>query len=185
MKKTNTRPTGFTSHKFIIIVFIVLVLGAICFIALHYYPRAKPSDTTTNGPTKEEVVLQEKTASQQKEAFLDKTANTTTPTPGLPPTSSNSVSAIASMTAAKQDQTVIILTKLQNVSAGTCTLTIKNGARSSTVSANVMYQPEFSSCSGFSVPVSSVGVGSWDITLTVSPSSGGASLEKTIKLQVT
>ena len=47
--------------------------------------------------------------------------------------------------------------------------------------AEIIYQPEYSTCAGFSVPISSVGNGSWDISLSVTPINGKSINKKMIK----
>lgn len=79
-------------------------------------------------------------------------------------------------------QAVTIHTKLAHASSGTCSLRIRNGEREQQQTAAIIYQPEFSSCAGFSVPVSPLGQGQWQIELTVT--TDGATLTKTITHKV-
>lgn len=79
-------------------------------------------------------------------------------------------------------QAVTIYTKLAHASSGTCSLRIRNGEREQQQTAAIIYQPEFSSCAGFSVPVTPLGQGQWQIELTVM--TDGATLTKTITHKV-
>lgn len=79
-------------------------------------------------------------------------------------------------------QAVTVYTKLAHASSGTCSLRIRNGEREQQQTAAIIYQPEFSSCAGFSVPVSPLGQGQWQIELTVT--TDGATLTKTITHKV-
>lgn len=90
------------------------------------------------------------------------------PTPA--PTAQDS-SAIT-LTATQEGQNVTVLTKLKDVADGTCKLTITSAGQTAERSAEVIYQSEFSTCAGFSVPTSAVPVGNWNITLAVTQSSG-------------
>lgn len=84
---------------------------------------------------------------------------------------------------ARQDsQQVIITTKLMGYSDGTCTLNVKNGAKTLSRTAKVMFQRDYSMCAGFSLPVSDVGAGIWDISLAVT--SGSSTQTKTLTLEV-
>jgi hypothetical protein len=73
---------------------------------------------------------------------------------------------------AQSGSSVTVLTKIQGVSGGSCTLFITNGNKTNEQTAQVIYQPEFSSCAGFTVPVSSLGAGMWNITVKVLPVTG-------------
>lgn len=79
-------------------------------------------------------------------------------------------------------QAVTVYTKLAHASSGTCSLRIRNGEREQQQTAAIIYQPEFSSCAGFSVPVAPLGQGQWQIELTVT--TDGATLTKTITHKV-
>ena len=79
-------------------------------------------------------------------------------------------------------QAVTVYTKLAHASSGTCSLRIRNGEREQQQTAAIIYQPEFSSCAGFSVPVSPLGQGQWQIELTIT--TDGATLTKTITHKV-
>lgn len=65
------------------------------------------------------------------------------------------------------DETVVVSTRLGTIPDGTCTLTVKNGEKQDVQTADVIYQPMYSTCAGFSVPVSKLGNGTWDLVLEV------------------
>ena len=114
---------------------------------------------------------------QKKQDFIeDKSPQQTTPT-----TPQDTNTAIT-LNASQDSTSVTVLSKL-SISSGTCNLVIKNGDKTFQDSAPIIYQPEFSSCAGFSVATSKLGVGSWDISITAVPESG-ESLTKTITLDV-
>ena len=93
-----------------------------------------------------------------------------------------SANDIALSTHRETDKSVTIITKLQNYSDGTCDLTIKNGSKTQTQTAPIIYQVDFSTCAGFNIPESSVGVGTWQISLSVT--SKGKVYTKTISVEV-
>lgn len=80
------------------------------------------------------------------------------------------------------DNTVTVIAKLAGYGSGTCKLSVSNGTHSITQQADVIYQPEYSSCAGFSVPVDQLGTGTWDITVSIITDAGTGS--KTISLGV-
>lgn len=95
-----------------------------------------------------------------------------------PPTTDSGIT----ITPSRSGSQVVITTKLVGYSDGTCNVTITNGDKSTTQTAKVIYAPDFSTCAGFSVPVSSLGDGTWKITLSVS--SGGNDTSKTVTYEV-
>ncbi len=99
-------------------------------------------------------------------------------TPGstyTPPTTSNNIQLTAQKTS---DSQVTVITKLYGYSDGTCSLEVTNGTHVNKQVAKVIFQPEYSTCAGFNVPISSLGTGQWNISLTVS--SGGSNQTKSI-----
>lgn len=97
-----------------------------------------------------------------------------------PPVASNNN---VSLTVKKSDSSsVTVITKLVNYSDGACSLTVTNGSKTVTQNAQVVYAPDYSSCAGFSVPISSLGTGTWSISLAVT--SGGVTTTKTTTYEV-
>lgn len=84
--------------------------------------------------------------------------------------------------AKQEDSSVTISTRLTGYSDGTCSLLITNGSRTSTKTAQVVYASQFSTCAGYSVPVSEFGAGMWSLKLTVT--SGGTTTEKLSSVEV-
>lgn len=138
---------------------------------------ADSNDTNSTGPTTEEIAKEEQANADAKQDYLDDTYKDDTPAP----TPANDPSL--TLTAKQEGSSVTILTKIQSLAEGNCTLTVTNGAKSATQEAAVIYQPEFSSCAGFGVPVSSLGSGTWNIKLTVTPT-GGTAISKSTTLEV-
>lgn len=77
---------------------------------------------------------------------------------------------------------VTVSTKLVGYSDGACSLTVKNGSKSTSLSARIIYAPDFSTCAGFNVPINDLGSGNWSITLSVT--SKGNTQTKTTSLEV-
>jgi len=80
------------------------------------------------------------------------------------------------------NNSVTAFTKLPGYSSGSCKLTTTNGTRTNEQTANVIYQPEFSSCAGFSIPINELGKGLWNLNLSVT--SNGNTQSKTISYEV-
>ncbi len=82
----------------------------------------------------------------------------------------------------ESNNTVTVIGKLYGYSDGICSLLATNSGKENSQTAPVIYQAEFSSCAGFSVPVSNLGTGTWNIKLTVA--SGGVSKSMAMTLGV-
>lgn len=172
--KITTQATN--TKKILLITGVVALLGLVTLAVLE---KAQVTDfiktgptTTDAGPTKEELQTQEKAEQDQKKDFIE----SPDPVPVQP-------SALELELTARQesDKSVTVLSKIRNAANGTCNLTITNGASSHTQSADIIYQPDFSSCAGFSIPQNKLGPGEWTIKLSVTATE---TLEKVITLKV-
>lgn len=143
------------------------------------YIKLKPnSKNTAQGPTPEQKQQEaEANAAAKKQHVENEASNPPTGSPTTP-----SSGKVDMSTKQESNGTVTVFTEITGYGDGTCNLTVTNGTRTTTQSANVVYQSEYSSCAGFSVPISSVGTGTWSLTLTVT--SNGSSASKTISAQV-
>lgn len=150
---------------------LLLAGGLYWFIHVHNRPMAQ----APTGPTPEQIKQQSDTDAAQKKQAVENPPSTQ---PSPAPTSSN-----ISLTAKQESNgSVTVTANLGHISNGTCKLDVTNGAKTTSQTADVIYQPEFSSCAGFSVPVSSEGSGMWTIKLTVT--SNGTSASQTITSEV-
>lgn len=95
------------------------------------------------------------------------------------PTSDKGIAIIATQANSSEE---IITTKLTGYSDGTCSLTVSSNGKTTNQSAPVMFEKEFSTCAGFTVPISALGPGSWNIKLDVL--SGRNTTSKTITSEV-
>ncbi len=172
-KKKNS-----SQKKKIFILVAIIIFVAIATLAIlekaHVTDFVKlPAQQNPQGPTKEQIEEQEKIDEDRKQDFIESPETPSTPTqPG-------SVELTAKQ---ESDGTVTILTKLHDVASGTCDLVITNGSKTFTQSAQVIYQPSFSSCAGFSVNKEKLGAGQWSIKVSVS--GNGSQLEQNTSLGV-
>lgn len=86
------------------------------------------------------------------------------------------------LSATQTDSMVTITTKLVGYSDGECALVVGSDNGSLTRKAEIIYQPEFSTCAGFSIDTAELGKGTWNISLTVT--SGSSSDKKELTLEV-
>lgn len=136
------------------------------------------SAADTTGPTPEQAKEQEKADADAKKSFIEQ--ETPTSTRPVAPTSSDDIVINAKQEA---DGNVTVLTQLTGFPDGDCSLVIQNGTKSTTKTAQIIYQPEFSTCAGFTVAKSELGTGAWTLTLTAQTSSSDP-LSKTQTLEV-
>lgn len=164
---------------------IILVLAISAFAVYGYIEKQKndqgndSSQTAVEGDStsKEDSEKIANKNAEQKQELLDKEATSTNQNTPQPVTNDS-----ISLSAEDDDDTVTVLTKLSTLPSGTCTLTVKNGNKTVTQTAEVLFQPQYSSCAGFSVSKSNLGKGVWSINLSIV--SGNTSLNKAIDYRV-
>lgn len=167
-----------SSRKLSIIVALAATLilsGVLAFVMLN--KKSVDSNTTQNQ-------RQTESESNEKAALLDETkddGSTTEAKPAIAPEDPNTIEIMPTQASG----IVTLTTKLtgQGYSSGTCELTLLKGAVKHTEKAEIIYQPTYSTCAGFSIPVSTLGPGIWHISLAVTPLDG-KTLTKTMSYEV-
>lgn len=152
--------------KIVLSILGVIVIGAVTVAALeklHVIDLVKPPVDATQ-PTEQELQQQKSAENKSKDTFLNKDTRTQAPASPQP--------GALEVTASQEGLTVVILTKIKNLASGTCSLTVHTSSKSITKTAALIYQPEFSSCAGFSIPVGETGTGHLDITVAVTDPNG-------------
>ncbi len=165
------------SKKFprtLLVVAVLLVLVGAVAAGLELRHRRTHTVAQT-GPTPAQKKQEADSFAQQKEQAIE---HPTTPTPSPTPTTST----ISLSTHQESNGTVTVYTNLGKLADGSCTLTVQNGSATNSQTADVLYQPQYSSCEGFSVPISSVGSGTW--TLKLSVTSAGTTVSQTITSEI-
>ncbi len=138
------------------------------------YSATDQNAIDSNSPTEEELRQAAQASLEKKQNTIESPESTKTPNP-----SSEKISLTAHI---ENNGTVTVFTKLYEFSGGRCELTVVNGTHSTTQQADIIYQPEFSSCAGFSIPIQTVGEGQWAINLIIT--TNGQEFTKTINLNV-
>jgi hypothetical protein len=159
-----------SKKRLIITVLILILVGMVVSCIFLFFPKQKsdmPLDSNSNN------VNQTSSQSDSKQDAV-KTDNSSTKTP-LPEDNNLILEAHK-----ETDGSMTVITKLKNVSDGTCQLTVTGQLGTTVYNAPVIFQPEYSSCEGFSVPIAQGDSGSWKISLKVT--SNGTSATKTISV---
>ncbi len=171
--------------KLIILVVALAIIAGVALAIYIYKNQPQNSSSSSNpmrptpseqqGTTKNPSSNSQSSSTDQKQQAADNEANTkpgggNTGTPSSPAFSSDNIS----FTTQTNNNSLVIVTRLQAFSgSGTCTVALKNGDSSVTESAQVIYQEEYSSCAGFSIPLSKLQqTGTWNITLSVTTPAG-------------
>lgn len=152
------------------LIIALIVVAAFC-VLLFILEKSRVTDFIKDptykapvaGPTAAQTKQAEQTATQEKEQYLDSVAKQqTTAAPAAVPTDTSTIT----LSATQSGDSVVVRNELhgQGYSSGSCVLTITNGSKTTTQKAEIMYQPEYSMCAGFSVPVSTIGAGNWNIS---------------------
>lgn len=129
------------------------------------HPKVSQQNDEQKAQSNKNVKDAVSTEEQSKSDYINNAIeNEKTNSPATPPAPDSSY---ITLTATTEADTVILRTSLGSVSAGTCSLAITNGNITKDYTTDILYQPQNSSCAGFSVPVSDIGRGKWTLKLTV------------------
>ena len=183
-----------SKKRLTVIISIGLALIAAGGYGAYIATRPAPLPTLSDEPTPAQKQTQHKTDTATKESFLDNNNDhnadntkdtsqqrTTQAQPAPVPAAAKHIE----LSAEQSSETVVVTTKLreQGFSSGQCVLTITSSGQRSEQHAAIIYQPEYSTCAGFSVPARSLPKGTWHISLAVTPR-GGKTLTKTLDKEI-
>lgn len=183
-----------SKKRLTVIISIGIALVAAGGYGAYIATRPAPLPPLSDEPTPTQKQTQHKTDAATKESFLDNNTDhnttnakdtsqqrTTQAQPAPVPTSAKHIE----LSAEQSGETVVVTTKLreQGFSSGQCVLTVTSGEQRSEQRSAIIYQPEYSTCAGFSVPVRSLPKGTWHISLAVTPL-GGKTLTKTLDKEI-
>lgn len=149
----------------------LLVIGALVMGVRHY---GQPRQTSLPGsPTATESTAQKKVEAQQKKDFNDAESSAPTPTNPAPPATPSTPQSF-DMAISQDASGLVVQAKAAGVSSGSCKLVASKGSTAITQTADVLFQPEFSTCAGFTVPSNQLVAGEWNVQLTITPPTGEA-----------
>ena len=193
-KKTNIKK--FRNIIIISALLVVLVGGS----AFTYYqfnktsndtPNYSSSDTPNKTPAKQTPNKDVNNTKTADKPSSDNTNSKTKETPqysnqdGSASTSaSTSSTGKVSFSAIQNGSSVRVNVTIHQLwSSGTCTLSITNKSISTSKKAALQTMPSYSTCQGFSIPVSELGAGVWKINLTVTNGSDNATSHQEVTVQ--
>ncbi len=183
-----------SKKRLTVIISIGIALVAAGGYGAYIATRPAPLPPLSDEPTPTQKQTQHKTDAATKESFLDNNTDhnttnakdtsqqrTTQAQPAPVPASAKHID----LSAEQSGETVVVTTKLreQGFSSGQCVLTVTSGGQRSEQHAAIIYQPEYSTCAGFSLPARSLPKGTWHISLAVTPL-GGKALTKTLDKEI-
>lgn len=128
------------------------------------FKSSSVTDTATDELTEEEKRQTAEAEAEEKQQLIDNQKDGTGTSAPEPATGSSSITLNAQQ---ETNGSVTVFTKLAGYSSGSCDLLVTNQGKSTTQSASVIYQPEFSTCAGFTVSKDALGTGTWNIKLSV------------------
>lgn len=170
--------TTFAHKKLILTALAVVLIGVTTVTALEITGVTgffKQDSSGYTGQTQTESEKQAEIEQNDKRDFIEESD------PSIQPATAETSPSIDLSAKQESDNSVTVLTKLSAVPDGTCTLKISNGSKTYTQTAEVIYQPNFSSCAGFSVNREKLGTGEWIIKVAVT---SDVTIEKTINFKV-
>lgn len=140
----------------------MLILCGVAYI-LFTFNHSSTSESNYDNVEPAPATLSDEDA-KNKEKFINEDSN---PKPNQNiPSSDNQISAKV------ENGELTVTSKLYSISDGECALEVKKGTKEITRTAQVIYQPSYSTCAGFSIDTSEFSMGSWDVTLTIKSAKG-------------
>lgn len=164
------------------VVALVIAGGVFWYLEASGKTQITPAAQKAADEKQEQKVAQDQKAAVADDETIPTSTGTKTPVGEgtyVAPTTSDGITMSADKTSGSE---VTVFTELRGYSDGTCSLAITNGTDSYKSNAPVMFQREYSTCAGFTVPISELGTGAWKIALTVT--SGGNTQTKSISYEV-
>lgn len=101
---------------------------------------------------------------------------------GTNPNTSASITGSINYKAVVDSALTLRITIDQALSGGTCTLTLSSNGKTVTKTAPVAANPSSATCEGFSVPISELGNGQWDININVTSGDRSGTLKGTVTI---
>lgn len=152
---------------------LIAVVGGGFYYFNHHGKADSTSGTANNTGSPQDNSSEKQSAAETKKKLIEGNSDTKASAGNM---------SIGLSAQQENNNTVTVFTKLYGYSDGTCNLSVSNGSKSYSTSAAVIYQADFSSCEGFTVPINKLGTGTWSIKLSVETK--GKTYHKTISLGV-
>lgn len=173
----NQRPLNKTSVKRLSKWLMPLLVLLVLIGAVYWILNRSSSNTSSRGGSAQ--AAEAEAEADAKKQLIESGDNKGEQSGGQGGSSDSNDSTMITGLSARQETngTVTIFTKLDSETSGKCQLTVQNGAKTVTKSADIIYQPEFSTCAGFSLPISGIGYGNWTISLAAGGSTKQISYE--------
>lgn len=160
-----------SNRRLIIVTGIAVALLALAAGGIILAKSLSNSDTTPiiSEPAPDRLTDEQSQAKKQ----LQESANDLPSKDGATaPSDADSSSASVDFDVSRNSGNVVTSVKITGITSGICTLRIISGGITYSFEANVLYQPGFSTCEGFSInPAEAGGPGNWAMTLSVSDES--------------
>lgn len=178
LKSKNILNLGSKARIALVGIAAIVVIGGLGYARWGHSTRP-----ITDQPTPQQKKIESQVNANAKKQFTENTGtdskqNTNPTSSSTQPVSADNVT----ITTRRDNDSLTVLTKLVGVSTGSCTLTSTNSGQSKVQNTQIIYQTEFSTCAGFSIPVADLGTGIWQLSLAVT--SGGATTTKTASAEV-
>lgn len=137
----------------------------------HYYPETTGDANTQQSNDTNDTDNADKTtdndAATTDTPGQEKEKDNPTQYEGSNPNTGNTITGVINFKAVTDGTLTLRTTIEQSLTSGTCTLTLSSNGRTVTKTANIAPNPSSSTCEGFSVPVSELGSGQWNIEISI------------------
>ena len=163
----NSSNSKKTKLHFLVVIIVFFAISAVYFFVRYNNNRIaneKTQETTVSAP--ESINLKPATQEDKQEVEANKTVDPKTEQPSNAETVTSSKRVEISSVSIDSEKNVVVQTKLYGTGWQTCSLTMRQATKQASETVDTLYQADFSTCLGFSVPFEKLGSsGEWTIDL--------------------
>jgi len=175
MAKSTNKRSNPMANRLKLIGLVILTLLLIAGVYLKFFRSSDNNNSSSTNTSQQAEARADSQAKKQAIESGDSSGDHSVPSNDTETTESGSITGLSAQQ--ETNGTVTVLTKLVSGTTGTCTVTAKNGSKTTTKTAAILYQSEFSTCEGFSIPISELGSGQWELSLAVGSSTKSTTLQ--------
>ena len=180
-KKSKQKP-----NKLLLVVpFLLVVVLVGSWFVMSRREETASTDTSSDQPTTEETINYEPPSEEEKQETDENVDKTKTAEPEPKPVTTNNGSVKVVKVWQTSGSDVVVQGSLSGSSWETCRVTFKKGDSTLAREAPVIYQPDYSTCEGFTIKGADFpSSGSWTVTLTGIRSDGSTMTSASKKVDV-
>lgn len=182
-KKTSKKPIIITA----IIVVVVVCVGLLGFLWFNSRSTEKDNDSQQTNSSKESSTKKSNQgasseSSEDNSVYHEPEKDISPSYEGNDANTSQKLTGVINYKSVVNHNLSIRTTINQLLGSGDCELVLSNGSKTITRTGQIVQNPSSSSCSGFDIPVSELGSGTWSIRINIKSGDRTGTLNDTVDI---